>query len=250
MGHASEPRGLAMTAVILCGGLGTRLQQVLGDRPKAMAPIRGHPFLEWLLVALQSEGFGRVVLATGYRSEAIEGYFGDGSFLGLTITYSRDPEPMGTGGALRRGLGLVDERRLLVLNGDSLCRFSIAELTSYHSLHGADATLLVTRAPDPGRFGQVMVAADGRVTSFDEKQPGNAGLVSAGIYLFERSVVEEIPAHQKVSLEREVLPRLSSGRLFALEAPGPLVDIGTPESLADADRALAADLARLERLRR
>lgn len=227
-----------MRVLILAGGLGTRLRPAIGATPKALAPVAGRPFLEHLLDRPAREGFRCVALLTGYGAESIEGYFGTGHQHGLEIAYSREPEPLGTGGALRLAVSRFPDERFLVMNGDSFFDIPLRSLVDAHLATGALATLALARASEGGRYGGVEIDAGGRVSRFVEKgQPLAGGLVNAGIYVIERSVLEAISAARAVSLEREVLPALVGEGLHALPFPGSLVDIGVPADLI----ALQAD---------
>ena len=229
-----------MEAAILVGGKGTRLQSVVSDRPKPMAEVAGKPFLEWILAGLRDRGVTRVVLCSGYMPEFIEGYFGDGSDLDMRLSYSVDPYPLGTGGAIRYSLEYISGPRLLALNGDSYCDFDIDTLIEKHIANSAAATIWTTTVEDSHRFGSIDVAKDDSVTAFREKQSSRGpGIVNAGIYLIERDVVNEIPENMAVSLETEVFPGLVGNGLYSANGDAPFLDIGTPESFAMAEEFLS-----------
>jgi NDP-sugar pyrophosphorylase family protein len=224
-----------LSAAILAGGLGTRLRSVTGDRPKVLAPVRGRPFLSRLLDQLADAGLPRATLLTGYAADAVQAAFGD-SYRGLRLSYSREPEPLGTGGALRLALPLLNESSILLLNGDSYCDVDIAALVARHRATGAVATLSLAEVPDESRYGRVERDASDRITRFVEKGGlAEAAWINAGVYVLERSMIEAIPAGRAVSLEREVLPeQVNRGRVFGFPA-GRFIDIGTPESFAAAE---------------
>ena len=258
---ASErlPDGLHVTqAIILAGGQGTRLRALAGDLPKLLVPVAGRPFVEWLLLALRQQGVKRVVLATGHRGAALEGHLGDGRALGITVVCCREDRPLGTAGALRHALSQIradvrpesgDDRGadpVLVLNGDSMCRLDLGHLLREHQRRGATATVLVTPVTDGRACGQVEIDQEGWVRGFREKPLGaGPALVNAGVYLFERRFLEQLPVHVELSLERVVLPELAGRRLQAVVVPGPLLDMGTPAGLAAAERQLPGLLAQL-----
>ena len=227
-------------AIILAGGLGTRLASVVDDRPKAMAPIGGRPFLHYLLLALSAQGFDDVVLCVGHRAEQIESHFGSGGQLGVRLRYSVETEPLGTAGALKLAEPLLDADQYLVTNGDSYLRAGYAPL--FEALHDtrAQAVLALHRAIDAGRYGTVERAVGGRITSFVEKNVGHDGgraLINAGLYAIRRSVIEEIAAGPPASLERDVLPVLAaSGQLYGVELAGPFIDIGVPDDYRRLER--------------
>lgn len=231
-------------AVILCGGLGTRLRAVLEGRPKSLAPVRGRPFLEWLVLALARQGVRRVVLASGYLDEQLRQHFGRERF-GVEILHSTESEPLGTGGALQLAASLVRPPTLAVLNGDTFCRFDLARMANFHQAHDAAATIWLAPAEDRERFGSVEVDAEGRVVAFHEKAERGEGCVNAGIYLIERDVVRGIRGRS--SLERDVFPGLVGKGLYAITGSSGLVDIGTPDALAQAEYALVEEFDELER---
>jgi NDP-sugar pyrophosphorylase family protein len=237
-----------ITAAILAGGLGTRLLSAVPDRPKVLAEVAGRPFLAHLLDLFVAAGIRRVVLCTGYRAEAVEAAFGN-RYGDLTIQYSVESEPQGTGGALRAALPLLDSSTVLVANGDSWCQVDLAASWDRHRGCGARASLLLTKVADPSRFGRVEVDHSGRVTQFAEKAPGlAAGWINAGIYLIDREAIAAIPAGEQVSLEHDIFPAMIGRGLYGFAAGGRFLDIGTPESYAAAE-AFFASLATTNRSR-
>jgi NDP-sugar pyrophosphorylase family protein len=236
------PVETAPDAVVLCGGRGTRLQSVLDDRPKPMAPVHDRPFLEWLLLHLAGEGVRRVILAIGHRGEQIREHFGAGRF-GLEVICSAEEQPLGTGGALHRAAAFSSSSPLLALNGDSYCRFDLAQMMKLHTVRAAEATIWLAPVAARDRFGSVEVDEEGRVTAFGEKLHGGRGMANAGVYLLRPGVVAAIA--EPSSLERDLLPGLVGHGLWAIPGTSPLVDIGTPESLLEAEGALAREFHRL-----
>jgi len=223
------------TAVILAGGLGTRLRSVVADRPKILAPVQGRPFLALLLDRLAEAGLREAVLCVGYRSEQVEAAFG-ASYAGMRLAYSAEPSPLGTGGALRRALPLLKSDPVLVMNGDSFCRADLPLFWQWHHARNAAATLLLTRVPDTRPYGRVQRDDRGLVELFEEKgEQGGPGWINAGIYLIGRRVLEEIPGGRAVSVEREVFPCWIGRGLYGCPGEGPFLDIGTPASFAAAD---------------
>lgn len=232
-------------AIVLAGGTGTRLRGVVNDRPKPMAIVHGRPFLEWLLLALCEQGVMRVVFATGYMAEAVEGYFGDGAAWNMHISYSQDPSPLGTGGAVRHAAAQTESDRVLVLNGDSYCRVDVDRLLQMHSGRNACGTLWLVPEQECSRYGTVRLGGDGSVTAFLEKSPlESPGLINAGVYLLDREVLAMIPDGIATSLEREVFPQLVGRGLYGVVGYGPFLDIGTPESYAQADAFMAQEANR------
>jgi NDP-sugar pyrophosphorylase family protein len=223
-----------VTVAILAGGLGTRLRPVLRDRPKALAPVAGRPFLAYILDQVAAGGASGVVLCTGHQGEQIRRAFGH-SFAGLHLTYSQEGRPLGTAGALRRALPLLTSDPILVLNGDSFCEAQLTQFLHWHVESRAEATLLLTWVARAGRFGQVHLDALGRVARFEEKGAARGpGWISAGIYLIGRRLLSHLSAMEASSLEREVFPAWIGRGLHGYMSQGEFLDIGTPDAYAEA----------------
>lgn len=224
-----------MTAVLLVGGLGKRLRPVVDSKPKPLAQVGFQPFLELLLLQLQNQGFHRLVMCTGHLADQIETHFGDGEAFGLEIMYSREPEPLGTAGALKFAQQHLREvPRFLVMNGDSFLELEFSELIRFHIEMGGLVSMAVRGVEDARRYGRVQTDSDGRVTGFREKSGEDGpGLVNAGVYVFQQAVFEHIRAWPS-SLETDILPRLLDEGVYALEQGGMFIDIGTPEDYARA----------------
>ncbi len=235
-----------MQTLILAGGLGTRLGSLAADTPKPMLEIAGRPFLELQIRYLAGQGISDVVLCVGHLAGRVRAHFGDGSAFGVRIAYALENRQLGTGGAVRNALPLISGGSVLICNGDSFVDFDVAALAKLHARLGSLATLVLVSVEDPSRFGSVVLGPDGRITRFDEKIGSGAGQVNAGVYLVERRLIEQMPPGP-ASLERDVFPMLTDGRLGGLPVTGRMVDIGTPEALgaARADRMLV-DLATLQ----
>jgi NDP-sugar pyrophosphorylase family protein len=229
-----------VTAAILAGGLGTRLRSRIADRPKVLAPVHGRPYLAYLLHQLADAGARSVVLLTGYLADQIHSAFGD-SYAGLRLTYSSEPSPLGTAGALRQALPHLLSPTILLLNGDSFCEAPLADFHDFHSRKSAAISLVLTRREDCSRYGRVQLAPDGRVLCFEEKtQARGPGWINAGIYLIQRELIEEIPLGRPLSLERDLFPGwVSRYRFCGLTSAGRFLDIGTPESYAQSETFFA-----------
>jgi len=220
-------------AVVLAGGLGTRLRSRVTDLPKPMAPIAGRPFLEYLLDRLDSAGCDRVALATGHLSEAIESHFGH-RYRALEIGYSRERTPLGTGGAIVQALRTLPRVPTLVLNGDSLLEVDLAAFWAWCDADpGADA-VVVRAQPDVSRYGAVTLASD-RVLTFGEKGASGPGFVNAGIYRLRLATFDMFSTPSAFSIELDFLqPHARELGLRAYVSEGRFIDIGVPE---DYDRA-------------
>jgi NDP-sugar pyrophosphorylase family protein len=220
------------TALILAGGLGTRLRSAVGDRPKALAEIQGRPFLAYMLDGLAAAGVCEVVLCTGYLGEQIRAHFGH-EYRSLHLAYSQESEPRGTAGAVRLALPLIASSHVLVLNGDSLSDVDLQAFCTWTERQDASLAIALTCVADSDRFGSVETDAQGWVRKFEEKgQSRGAGWINAGIYLTQRRMLESLPADRPLSLERDVLPELIGNGLAGYRSNGRFLDIGTPESYA------------------
>jgi NDP-sugar pyrophosphorylase family protein len=220
-----------LRAFVLCGGLGTRLRSVVADRPKSMALIGDVPFLHVLLKGLKSQGLQEVILGTGYRAEQIEEFFGSGENLGLHLHYSREDEPLGTGGALKLAERLLSDP-VVVLNGDSYAEWSLAAMLHLFREKNAKIVVVLQTVPDVSRYGSVTIDSEGRVIEFIEKgsQIG-AGFINAGIYLLRKEIVKELPADKTISLEKDVFPHFLGANFYGVIAQGTFIDIGIPADL-------------------
>ncbi len=230
---AKEP-STGVTVCILAGGRGTRLRAVVSNRPKPLAEVAGRPFVTRLLEQVVRAGFGPIVLCTGYMASMVEEALGS-EYRGVDLRYSPEPEALGTAGAVRLALPWIATERVLVLNGDSFCGVDLAAQLAAHVSAGALATLALVEVPDAGRYGRVQLGREGTIERFEEKVPGaGRGLINAGVYLMDRSVIEGVPEGRAVSMEREVFPALAGDSLKGFVTDGRFLDIGTPESLAAA----------------
>jgi D-glycero-alpha-D-manno-heptose 1-phosphate guanylyltransferase len=238
----TQPGALASIPVaILAGGFGTRLQPAIGPRQKAVAEVAGRPFLARLLDQLARFGFRDVVLCVGFGAEQVEHALGV-AHGPLRLCYSREVEPLGTAGALRLALPLLAGDVAMVMNGDSFCDADLAAAWESHRKRGALTTLVLVEVPDTTRYGRVELDPNDAIRRFVEKQPeGGPGWINAGIYLLARRRIEEIPARHPLSLEHDVFPGWVGDRLFGHRSRARFIDIGTPQSYADASRLFAAD---------
>ena len=225
-----------ITAIILAGGLGTRLRPVFSDRPKVLAEILGRPFLTYLLDQLSGAGFQHVILCTGYMGDKVQEVYGD-TYQFLHLLYSQEDEPLDTGGALRLALPLLKSDPVLVLNGDSYIHADLHSYVNWFFQKARSASLLLTNVSDTGRYGMVKLGKDESIIAFEEKGLANgAGWINAGVYLLRKSVLRLIPPGEPFSLEREFFSSLVGKGLFGYQCKGSFIDIGTPKSYAAAEK--------------
>jgi len=222
-----------MQAVVLVGGFGTRLRPLTRTTPKQMLPVVNRPMIERVLAHLSGHGVTRAVLALGYRADAFQRAYPDGTCAGVALHYAIEPEPRDTAGAIRfAALDAGIDERFLVLNADVLTDLDVGELIAVHQRTGAEGTLALHRVADPSAFGVVPTDADGRVTAFIEKPPpGEAPthLINAGVYVLEPSVLDRIAPDVPVNVERTTFPAMvGDGTLFAVDGDTYWIDAGTP----------------------
>lgn len=222
-------------AVLLVGGLGTRLRPVLPSTPKPLARIGNVSFLELLVLQLRSQGIRRMVMCTGHLADQVEQEFGDGRKWGAAIEYSKEPRPLGTAGAVKFAeRHLKQDSDFLVMNGDSFLELDLRQLIRFHREHGGLISMAVREVPDAARYGTVHVDANHRIVGFSEKTGAQVpGLINGGVYVFNRAILEQMP-QGSASLEKDIFPRLRESGAYALEQHGMFIDIGTPEDYARA----------------
>jgi mannose-1-phosphate guanylyltransferase len=221
-----------MQALILAGGEGTRLRPLTETTPKPVISLVGRPFISYMLEWLRGHGVDDVVLACGFMANGVRAVLGDGGALGVRLRYIEEPEPLGTGGALKFAEELLDER-FLMLNGDVLTDIDVTALVEQHARTGATATLALYPVDDPSAYGLVRLNDDRTVSEFLEKpspEQIDTNLINAGAYVLERRVLDSMaPAGTKVSIERDVFPTLVGDGLYGYAASGYWLDIGTPD---------------------
>ena len=220
-----------MQALILAGGEGTRLRPLTSTVPKPVVPLVDRPFIVFMLEWLRGHGVDDVVLSCGHLATGVHNVLGDGSGVGMRLRYVEEPEPLGTGGALKYAESLLDER-FLMLNGDILTDLDVSAQLEQHARTGARATLGLTAVEDPTNYGLVRTAPDGEVTAFVEKPSADqidTNRINAGVYVLERSVLDLLEPGRAASIEREVFPRLVGEGLYGYLDDGYWLDIGTPE---------------------
>jgi D-glycero-alpha-D-manno-heptose 1-phosphate guanylyltransferase len=227
-----------MEAIILAGGLGTRLASKLDGIPKAMAPIAGRPFLEILLNKLKHAGCTRALLSVGHLHAAIQNHFGT-SFCGLPIDYVIEDVPLGTGGAIRKSLQAAAEEFVLVLNGDTFLQADYADLLQSHAAKRPSLTMAITHQPNIARYGGVLLERD-RIVGYEEKGRSGPGWINAGVYVLPKEMPWPPTLPDKFSFEVDFLvPQTPTLKPAAYPVKGFFLDIGIPEDLDRAQRELA-----------
>lgn len=226
-----------MEAIVLAGGLGTRLRSVIADLPKPMAPIANKPFLWYLLSYLSQYDIQKVVLAVGYRYEMIQAFFGD-RFAGVEINYAVEEEPLGTGGGIRRALDQINGDTVLILNGDTFFAVDFAELANIHSSQSADLTLALKPMSNFERYGNVVTIAT-KVIGFEEKKMLKSGNINGGVYLMNTNLFERLGFGEKFSFEKDFLEKyLTQLNFQALISNSYFIDIGVPKDYLTAQTEL------------
>lgn len=226
-----------MEGIVLAGGFGTRLREVVPDLPKPMAPIAGRPFLEILLSTLARKGFTRIVLSLGFMAEKIIAHFGE-SYAGMALVYEVESKPLGTGGAIRAALTRCESDHVFIFNGDTYLDLEVDELerawqTSHHPV------IVVREVADTARFGRVEVH-DGRINAFLEKGVSGTGLINAGCYVLPKAALDVFSLGESFSLEAEFFVKYLQRIAFdAFVTRGRFIDIGVPDDYALAQTELA-----------
>lgn len=217
-----------MEAIILAGGMGTRLRSVIQEVPKPMADISGKPFLCYILDYLDSFKIGRVVLSLGYKHQVVSNYFGE-HYRSIDLIYSIENEPLGTGGAIKKALNNCHEEDVIILNGDSFFNVNLIDMFSRHKETKADLTIALKEMSHFDRYGTVQIN-DGRIESFLEKKYMKDGMINGGIYLLKRSILNNSKLPEKFSFESEFLQIYYKDLFFgAYISQGYFIDIGIPE---------------------
>jgi NDP-sugar pyrophosphorylase family protein len=224
--------------VILCGGLGTRLKDVVDDRPKSMAEINGRPFLDILVDYVAGYGFTRFILCTGFKGDLIRRHY-ENKRGRLMFVVSGEDQPLGTGGAIKNAESLIRSDMFLALNGDSLCEIDIEDFIKFHIRKGGFISVAVTGMESPIDYGIIRLDRNQKVIGYGEKIPvsGNE-IINAGLYVFDKKILKEIPAGKKLSLEYDVFPGILDKGVYGYVVEKRLLDIGTPERLEIARKCL------------
>ena len=227
---------MSLTAIILAGGFGTRLSKVVAGVPKPMAPVRNRPFLDYQLSWLSKNGCKNAILCTGYLAETISEHYGN-RFRDMSIDYSVEKEPLGTGGAVKKAFDQRDDNEVLVVNGDSMFEIDLTLLMDLHGTHRAECSVALRHVADTSRYGSIDIDSSNRVVAFREKtQAGGPGLINGGIYLLNRQAfLRHAPSAANFSLENDFFTKKTDTmKLHGFVFDSYFIDIGIP---SDYDRA-------------
>ncbi len=222
-------RGGGITAIILAGGLGTRLRSAVPDLPKCMAPVNGKPFIGIVMEYFIAQGVDKFILSLGYMHEVIINYIGK-EYPALDVIYSIEEEPLGTGGAIQLACSKADREMVVVTNGDTLFKADLQAVTAFHKVHHAHCTLSLKPMQNFSRFGVVTLQENGRVESFKEKMFYAEGLINGGLYVLNVAAFLHEGLPEKFSFEKDYLEALYAKRpMFGIAQDAYFIDIGIPE---------------------
>jgi len=236
-------------AVILAGGFGTRIKHLLGDLPKPMASVNGRPFIKWIVRWLAAQKIQNVILSTGYLSETIERHFQSQPVAGVKVTCVPETMPLGTAGGFLNAVhqSKINSSAWFLLNGDTLAFANLADATNQLRDESIAGVIFGREVADTSRYGSLIADSTGKLAGFAEKRPGQ-GVVSTGIYLFRDSLLKNFPAQIPLSLEQQVFPALTAAgvSLKVLRMNAPFLDIGTPDTLCEADAFIRQNIAQFQ----
>lgn len=220
----------ALTCLILAGGLGTRLRSVVPDRPKVLADVNGQPFAIILLEKLYTEGIRDVVFCTGFLADMVRNTLGT-SYKRMSLRYSEETSPLGTGGALREACDMMNSDPVLVVNGDSYVDFALTPFIKVFEEKECNAAMVLVGVQDTQRYGKTEIGNDGNIVSFKEKNGSSGpGWINAGVYLLQTDIIASIPPGCFVSLENDLFQQLLDTRFYGFTCNARFIDIGTKES--------------------
>ena len=233
---------MSTSAILLVGGMGTRLHPLTLKTPKPMLQVAGVPFTEHQIRKAADAGITEIILATSYKSELFEPYFGDGKRFGIKIKYAVEKSALGTGGGIRNAANLLaDCDQVVIFNGDVLSGHDLAAQLAFHKKNQADITLYLTQVEDARAYGCVELLENKQIKSFLEKMENPiSNLINAGCYIFKRQIIDQIPQNKVVSVERDTFPNLlaNNAKVFGYLDNSYWLDIGTPDALVKASADL------------
>ncbi|MBI9039592.1 MAG: nucleotidyltransferase family protein [Bacteroidales bacterium] len=217
-------------AIILAGGLGTRLKSLVKEIPKSMALINGKPFLEYQLNYLHEFGINRIVFSLGYKNEFIQSYFGS-QFKSISISYAIENEALGTGGGILNAFQKINSKEVFVLNGDTMFEVNLLKFFAFHKNRDSKVSLALRFLEDVSRFGTVETDSDNRITGFHEKNFVNSsGYINGGIYIIDKCFYENLNLGTKFSIECDCFEKIyKTEKLYGFQCDEYFLDIGVPD---------------------
>lgn len=228
-------------AIILAGGMGTRLRSIISEIPKPLAPINGIPFLTYLLKYLSHQAVERVILSVGYKWEMIHEIYKD-RFEGMDILYAIEKEPLGTGGAIALALTKAKDDNVIILNGDSFIKLNIDSFSNFHHTTSSKLSFALKEMENFDRYGIVEIEGD-IITAFREKSFREKGLINAGVYIAKRDIFEDKNLPEKFSFEQDFLEKEVYKRgFYGYKSQGYFIDIGIPEDYNRAEKELISEI--------
>ncbi len=234
------------SAILLVGGRGTRLAPLTNNTPKPMLQVAGVPFTEHQINKACSAGITEIVLATSFKAELFEPYFGDGKNFGISIKYAVEEVALGTGGAISNAAAMLEgSGPVAIFNGDVLSKHNLDSQFKFHEFNSADVTLYLTEVEDARAYGAVELDDSAQVLAFNEKMENPpTNIINAGCYIFNREVIAAIPFGKVISVERETFPQLlaAGAKVFGFIDKSYWLDIGTPAALLKASRDLVSEM--------
>ena len=220
---------MSYQVIILAGGLGTRLRKEIGNIPKPMANINGKPFLQHLLTFFLQQHIDEVILSVGYGHDAIKSYFGN-YFGSISLIYSIEDEPLGTGGAIKKALSFVNGEDVLIQNGDTIFKINLCEFCNLHRKNRSYLSVALKFAQETNRFGAIEINDMNEIISFHEKQNDIKGFINAGIYLLKKEFLCSLNLPNKFSFEHDFLEKYYKHyKFFGFPFNSYFIDIGVPE---------------------
>jgi D-glycero-alpha-D-manno-heptose 1-phosphate guanylyltransferase len=227
-------------AILLAGGMGTRLQKVVSDVPKPLAPVAGKPFIVYVLDELIASGIEKFIFSVGYKYDSFISYFGD-KYKGCAVEYVVEQTPLGTGGGIKKAMAKIHSDDVIIINADTIFKINIAEFYDQHKRKKADLSIVLKKVNNVSRYGSVMVNKTNRIISFSEKNTlTGKGFINGGIYFFKNDFFTSLNLPEKFSLEKDCLGKFNLKlKLYGFPSDAYFLDIGIPEDYKRAQNELA-----------
>lgn len=223
--------------VVLCGGLGKRLRNIIRGVPKPMVKLNARPFLDIIIYYMAGFGFRRFILTTGYKAKVIKDYYSNNPIPGLSITFSQERIPLDTGGAVKNAKTLIKSNPFFVLNGDSFCKFNPITMLNFHKQKKSLTSVLLKKVSAGNDYGEIQIDRYSRIVKFNEKNmKAKNCLINAGVYVFDKEIFSLMPTQAKFSLEFNLFPDMAGKSFFGHTYRGFFIDISTPERYFKARR--------------